>query len=146
MESIEARQLINKIQRDLVNNGFNAEALVADLKNLRPFALEAQDPTLTKVIRLTYEHIEQTGTFDIPVPDDNDPEEELEIGEDGEVIEPTPEPEPEAEPEPEPEPEAPSDVDSVVESMDYLLSIMMHSTNKHNRVDLAKYRDLLLAY
>ena len=54
MESLEGNKLIVKLQKDLAKNGVKKlDAIVKDLKDLRPFALEEQDPTLTKVIRLT---------------------------------------------------------------------------------------------
>lgn len=123
MESIEGRKLINKIQKDLINSGLVVETAVEDLKNLRPFALEEKDPTLTKVIRLTYEHIEQFEGFNIPIPADELVDDEG--NETGEVIV--------------------NDADSI-ESLDYLLSIFADSQIAANRDELKEYRDALLSY
>ena len=71
MESIEGNKLIVKLQKDLAKNGLKkVDGIVKGLKELRPYALEEEDPTLTKVIRLTYEHIEAEKTFNIPLPAD----------------------------------------------------------------------------
>jgi hypothetical protein len=70
----QAQTLISKIDSGLEKDGFKSDAIVANLKDLRPFALEEEDPLATKVIRLTYEHIEENGTFQIAVSVDEDEE------------------------------------------------------------------------
>ncbi len=125
MKSLVGLKLINKMQQDLSKNGIVVEDVVKDLKELRPYALLENDPRLTKVIRFTYEHIEENETFDIPIPDDEAPEIDGEVQEfDNSTTE---------------------DV-SPVESLDYLLSIMVDSDNPSNREDLAGYRDMLKEY
>lgn len=104
-----------------MRNGIIINTIVEDLKELRPFAIEENNPLLAKVIRLTYEHIETYGTFDIPIPED-EPLEEFEAD----------------------NPEG-NDIDPV-ESLDYLLSLMAESNNKLNEIDLKDYRDNLIAY
>lgn len=123
MESIEGRKLINKIQKDLIGSGLVIETVVDDLKKLRPFALEEKDPTLTKVIRLTYEHIEQFEGFHIPIPED-----ELVDDEGNETGQTT------------------EEGGAGIESLDYLLSIFSKSELKANREELKEYRDLLLEF
>jgi len=129
MESIEGNKLIVKLQIDLAKNGVKKmDAIVADLKELRNYALVDEDPTLTKVIRLTYEHIEANKTFNIPIPSDevigdDDHEEEAE------VIVNTIE----------------TDADRV-ESLDYLFSLMLDRKNPSNIQDMFEYRDALKAY
>lgn len=120
MENLEGNKLIVKIQRDLAKSGIVKDNLVKDLKELRNFALAEQDPTLTKVIRLTYEHIEQTGTFSIPIPAD----EAVIEGEEPEVMDM-------------------EDFDNKRESLNYLLSLMLDRKNPTNRQDLEEYRDML---
>lgn len=120
MENLEGNKLIVKIQRDLAKSGIVKDNLVKDLKELRNFALAEQDPTLTKVIRLTYEHIEQTGTFSIPIPAD----EAVIEGEELEVMDM-------------------EDFDNKRESLNYLLSLMLDRKNPTNRQDLEAYRDML---
>lgn len=120
MENLEGNKLIVKIQRDLAKSGIVKDNLVKDLKELRNFALAEQDPTLTKVIRLTYEHLEQTGTFSIPIPAD----EAVVEGEEPEVMDM-------------------EDFDNKRDSLDYLLSLMLDRKNPTNRQDLEEYRDML---
>ena len=75
MRSSEGLALIEKMKGDLAKSGIVAESLVEDLKKLRPFAIEEEDPSLTKVIRLTYEHLEANGSFNIPIPEEKEEEE-----------------------------------------------------------------------
>ena len=130
MESIEGNKVIVKLQKGLIKNGLDLDALVKGLKELRPYALEEKDPTLTKVTRLTYEHIEANKTFSIPLPPEEAIAPELEEGE-----------------------EAPEEVEMIlstiesdedrVESLDYLLSLMLDRTNEDNMQDMFAYRDAL---
>ncbi len=123
MENIEANKLIVKLQRDLAKSGIVKDNLVKGLKELRNFSLAEEDPTLTKVIRLTFEHIEQGGTFNIPIPAD----EAIVEGEEIELMDM-------------------DDFDNKRESLNYLLSLMLDRKNPTNREDLIAYRDLLKAY
>ena len=129
MKTIEANKLIVKLQKDIAKSGIVKEKLVKDLKELRPYALAEEDPTLTKVIRLTYEHIENTGTFNIPIPAD----EAILEGEDEEVAA-------------EVEVMDMDDFENKRMSLDYLLSLMLDRTNPTNQQDLCEYRDMLKAY
>jgi hypothetical protein len=131
MESIEGNKLIVKLQKDLAKNGVKKiDAIVKDLKDLRPYALEEQDPTLTKVIRLTYEHIEDNKTFNIPLP----PEEAIDAADDDDheeaqlILN-----------------EIKTDEDRV-ESLDYLFSLMLDRKNPSNIQDMYEYRDALKNY
>ena len=123
MESIEGRKIINKMQRDLLKSGVNVAVLIDDLKKLRPYAIEEQDPLLTKVIRLAYEHLENFGAFKIPVPSDESVDED-------ELI----------------EAEEDNGLDDEGKSVDYLLSIMSNGQNKINRLDLTEYKVMLTEY
>lgn len=120
MENIEGNKLIVKLQRDLAKSGIVKDNLVNGLKELRPLAMAENDPTLTKVIRLAYEHIEQTGTFSIPIPAD----EAIVEGEELESMDM-------------------DNFDNKRESLDYLLSLMLDRKNTTNKLDLAEYRDML---
>lgn len=124
MKSLDGRKLINKMQKALIKKGIESESLIKDLKKLRPYAIEEEDPTLTRVIRMTYEHLESNGTFDIPMLPEEDPENE------GEFI----------------AQELEEGADENVESLNYLLSIMLDRENKFNREELIAYRDLLKDY
>ena len=131
MESTEGNKLIEKLQKSLAKDGIKKiDAISKGLKELRPFALEEQDPTLTKVTRLTYEHIDDNKTFNIPLPPEEAIAPELEEGE-----------------------EAPEEVEMIistietdddrVESLDYLLSLMLDRENADNKLDMFAYRDAL---
>lgn len=120
MKNPKAQKLLDKIQRDLMRNGLIINTVVEDLKTLRPYAVEEEDPLLAKVIRLTYEHIDTYQTFDIPIPDD----EPLDENEEATAS-------PDANPE---------------ESLDYLLSLMSDTSIKNNEIDLREYSRALQEY
>lgn len=129
MESIEGNKLIVKIQKDLAKNGLKKiDSIIENLKQLRPFALAEEDPTLTKVIRLTYEHLEANKTFNIPLPAD----EAILEGEEEEEVKMI-------------QNEIETDVNRI-ESLDYLLSLMLDRANPTNREDMFEYRDALKSY
>lgn len=127
MENIDANKLINRIQKKIIDKTISFEELVNDLKMLRQFALQEKNPTITKVLRMTYEHIEEYEGFNIPVPAD---EEVDEI--DGETIDATNKVE--------------GSVNGGIESLNYLLSLLMHSNNKANVAEIIEYRDALKDY
>lgn len=104
-----------------MRNGIIQNTIVEDLKELRPYAVEEQNPLLAKVIRLTYEHIETYGTFDIPIPEDEPVEGFEEEDEAGTQVDPQ-------------------------ESLDYLLSLMAEPHNKINALELREYSNELMAY
>ena len=118
MENPKAIELIDKMQAD-ISKKFDAKSLATDLRELRPFALEIEDPTLTKVIRLTYEMLEEDGTFALGIPSEG---EEDEVGE---IV-------------------AEMEEASSEESLDYLLGIMRNAKNPTNREDLMMYRNELV--
>lgn len=121
MENPKAQKLLNKIQRDLMRNGIITNTIVEDLKDLRPYAVEENNPLLAKVIRLTFEHIETYQTFDIAIPDDEPVE-----GFENEEI-------------------SSKEVDPQ-ESLDYLLSLMAESKNKVNALELREFVNSLNEY
>lgn len=122
VENPSALKLINKIQLDLFKNGFVAETLVADLKKLREYSLDEQNPTLTKAIRLTYEHIEENGAFLIPIPDDEPIEGEELVANEA------------------------AGNENNMESLEYLISLFSDLKNKNNVLDLKEYNAALLAF
>jgi hypothetical protein len=120
LKNPKGQKLLDKIQRDLMRNGIVVNTVVEDLKELRPYAVEEEDPLLAKVIRLTYEHIDAYQTFDIPIPDDEP------IDENDEST---------ASPDSDPQ-----------ESLDYLLSLMSDTSIKNNEIDLREYSAALKDY
>jgi hypothetical protein len=122
VENPSAIKLINKIQLDLFKKGFDAEVLVADLKKLREYSLEENNPALTKAIRLAYEHIEANGAFLIPIPDD-EPIDDEEL-----VID-----------------DAPANENNI-ESLEYLINLFSDLSHKNNVLDLKEYNKAFLAF
>ena len=123
VENPSAQKLIKKIQVDLFKNGFVAETLIADLKKLREYALEEQNPVLTKAIRLTYEHLEQNGAFLIPIPDDEPIDEETEVISESDLGN-----------------------ENNMESLEYLISLFSDLNHKNNLLDLKEYNKGFLAF
>lgn len=127
MENNEANKLIEKLQKDINKSGIDAKKTVEGLTQLRTYALEEQDPTATKVLRLAYEHIQEHGTFNIPIPADElvaDNEDE-----EPELIENSIETDEER-----------------AESLVYMLSLLLDRHNPNNRQELFEYRDALKNY
>lgn len=120
VENPNAQKLINKIQKDLFKNGFVADTLVSDLKKLREYALEEQNPVLVKAIRLTYEHVEANNAFFIPIPDDEPFESDEE----------------------QPESTLELSTENNLESLDYIISLFLDLENKTNIGDLREYNKL----
>jgi len=123
VENPSAQKLINKIQLDLFKKGFDAEILIADLKKLREYSLEEQNPVLTKAIRLTYEHLEANGAFLIAIPDDEPVDEETELVTDSETSS-----------------------ENNIESLEYLISLFSDLSHKNNVLDLREYNKAFLAF
>ncbi len=132
MESIEGNKIIVKLQKGLIKDGLKLDAIVKGLKELRPFALEEKDPTLTKVTRLAYEHMEENKNFSIPLPPEEAIMPELEEGEEVEESE-----------EVEMIVNTIESDDDRLESLDYLLSLMLDRENADNKQDMFAYRDAL---
>lgn len=121
MKNLKAQQLLNKIQRDLMRNGLIINTLVGDLKELRGIIVDEEaNPLLAKVLRLTFEHIEEYDGFNIAIPDD-------EPMEDGDEL-----------------PE--NTAETGQESLDYLLSLIADPENKVNKIELREYVNALNAY
>lgn len=123
MENPSAQKLINKIQLDLFKKGFDAETLITDLKKLREYSLEEQNPVLTKAIRLTYEHLEANGAFLIPIPDDEPVDEETELVTGSE-----------------------SNSENNMESLEYLISLFSDLSHKNNILDLKEYNKAFISF
>lgn len=122
MENPNAQKLINKIQLDIFKKGFVAETLVNDLKKLREYALEEQNPVLVKALRLTYEHIEANNAFLVAIPDD-EPMDGFEGISDNVTT-----------------------TENNMESLDYLISLFLDLENKTNMADLREYNKLFVAF
>jgi len=64
MKSLKANRLVETIIAE-AKEDFNVENIIGKLKELRVIALEEQDPAIVKILRLTYEHLENNESFDL---------------------------------------------------------------------------------
>jgi hypothetical protein len=55
-----------------VRKKFNADKIIAALKEIREIAREEENPALTKICRLCYTYIEENGNFDIEFQDEEE--------------------------------------------------------------------------
>lgn len=120
MENIKAQKLLNKIQRDLMRNGIIINTLIEDLKELRTYVVEENIPLLAKILRLTYEHIEENEAFEIPIPEDEP------LDDDDEDIT--------------------TEEVTGQESLEYMFSLMADYSNKLNEDELREYVKALKEY
>ena len=109
--------IIKEIKENIAKNGIT-KSISDDLKVLRKIVVDENQPLLAKVIRLTYQHIEKNGTFNVAIPED----EPLEDA-NGNIIE-TEKEETKINPE---------------ESLNYLLSNMLDLDNKTNIADIRAF-------
>lgn len=128
MNSIEGLKCVNRIHKRLLDTEKIDKKLVEDLKELRKFAVEEKDPVLVKLIRLTYEHIEEYEGFFITIPEDDI------LDENGKVI---------ANPD---KRDIHDDYNMQIESLEYLLSLLEDSKNKNNKEEILDYRSRLIKY
>lgn len=85
LQDSRAVKLLQKLIDDTQQNGIITNTVVEDLKALRPHTITEKLPLLAKATRLAAEHIDEYGTFSIPIPQDEAIEEA-----DGTIIEPEP--------------------------------------------------------
>lgn len=132
MNNSKAQKIIKKILKDLEHAGIITNTLVAELKELRPYAVEEQKPVIAKAIRLTYQHIEEYYTFDIPIPEDDPIEKEEEsVDEEGEMVE---------------KEEIEKKEFNADESLIYLINLIKDGDNKHNIEEIRVYNKALNDY
>lgn len=121
MENKYAQKLIEKIQKEILQDKFELTSIISDLKKIREYSLEEQNPVVTKALRLAYEHLEANEAFLIGIPDDEPINEEDESAQN--VSE-----------------------ENDIESFEYFLSILHDLTKKNNLLDLKEYNKAFLAY
>lgn len=115
MKVAAANTMIDTLIANIERDGINVEALVPELQKLREYALSEADPLVTKVLRLTYEYLEENdGAFDIQA--------QYEEDEEGN--------------------EYPIEI-SDEENLSYLLNLLKKSDNKINREEIKDYRTAL---
>ena len=122
MENKQALKLIEKIQKDLLQDKFVVSEIVEDLKKIREITLELNNPVVTKALRLDYEHLDSNNAFFIGIPDDEPVDsKESEI-------------------------EANISEENNIESFNYFLSLFTDLSKKNNVLDLKEYNKAFLAY
>ena len=112
MTNTQYYKLLDKIKAEIAKNGVT-KAIIDDLKAMREMVVIENQPLLAKVIRLTFQHIEKNGTFNVAIPED-EPIEGFEEDEISTEINP-------------------------VESLDYLLSNMKDFSKKTNESDIREF-------
>ena len=122
MENKQALKLIEKIQKDLLQNKFEVSKIVDDLKKIREISLELNNPVVTKALRLAYEHLASNNAFLIGIPDDEPID-----SKEGTVA------------------TSISEENNIV-SFNYFLSLFTDLTKKNNVLDLKEYNKAFLAY
>ncbi|WP_395655662.1 hypothetical protein [Flavobacterium sp.] len=122
MENKQALKLIEKIQKDLLQNKFEVSKIVDDLKKIREISLELNNPVVTKALRLAYEHLASNNAFLIGIPDDEPID-----SKEGTVATSISE-------------------ENNIESFNYFLSLFTDLTKKNNVLDLKEYNKAFLAY
>ena len=109
-----ANKKIQSIIKLVEDKGILAEGLIDELKALREFGLKEKDPLVTKVIRLSYEYLEENKSFDV--------EAQYEEDEDGG--------------------EYPLEIEDK-ENFLYLLNLLLNADHKINREEIKDYRTAL---
>jgi len=121
--STKGEKLAKEIIQEVSKNGSGSEKIVDMLLELREYFIESEDPTVTKVLRLTAEHIKEHGSFELNVQSDVEAGEGEEDSKEEKLVEYTPE-----------------------ENLNYLIGLCLDANNKYNREELFEIRDALIAY
>jgi len=121
--STKGEKLAKEIIQEVSKNGSGSEKIVDMLLELREYFIESEDPTVTKVLRLTAEHIKEHGSFELNVQSDIEAGEGEDDSNEEKLVEYTPE-----------------------ENLNYLIGICLDANNKYNREELFEIRDALIAY
>lgn len=121
MENKYAQKLIEKIQKEVLQNKFDVASIVVDLKKIREYSLEEQNPVVTKALRLSYEHLEANEAFLVGIPED----EPLEDNEESKNV---------------------ASTKNDIESFEYFLSLLHDLSKKNNLLDLKEYNKLFLEF
>ena len=121
--STKGEKLAKEIIQEVSKNGSGSEKIVDMLLELREYFIESEDPTVTKVLRLTAEHIKEHGSFELNVQSYVEAGEGEDDSNEEKLVEYTPE-----------------------ENLNYLIGLCLDANNKYNREELFEIRDALIAY
>ena len=125
MENKQAITVIDRIIKNLDATGINTDTLIDDIKTLRTYTIEVENPLAVKVLRYTYEHIENNDSFLIPIPEDTPLDDEAFEDETIETVETESDP---------------------VESLKYVISLIRNLDNSSNISDLKYYKKALVEF
>lgn len=114
MKTHVANEKLNSILEKVEKNGVSASGVIEDLKDLREIAQKEQDPLVTKVLRLTYEYLQENTAFDVQA--------QFEEDEEGN--------------------EYPIEIEDN-ENLLYLLNLLRNADHKVNREEIKDYRTSL---
>jgi hypothetical protein len=125
LENKQAITVIDRILKNLDATGINTDTLIDDIKTLRTYTIEVENPLAVKVLRYTYEHIENNDSFLIPIPEDTPLDDEALEDETIETVETESDP---------------------VESLKYVISLIRNLDNSSNISDLKYYKKALVEF
>lgn len=114
MKSAVANNKLDAIIEKVEKNGILADGLISDLKELREIALKEVDPLVVKVLRLTYEYLEEREAYDVQAQFEEDEEEN----------------------------EYPIEIEDL-DNLLYLLNLLKKADHKINREEIKDYRTAL---
>jgi hypothetical protein len=114
MKTATANKQLDSIIAKVEKDGVLASGLIDDLKALRTLALKEEDPLVVKVLRLTYEFLEDRNEFSVQGQFDEDEEGN----------------------------EYPIEIEDQ-ENLVYLLNLLLKAEHKINREEVKDYRSAL---
>ncbi len=126
MEATLDKKTIKKIDalKDLVDKkGIVKEDVVKALQDMRPDFIEANEPLITRVVRMTSEYIDEVGTFNLNLLAEED--------EDGNIDE-------------EINMEGEDSFNEVKENFLYLIDLFAHPDNQYNKEELKRVKEMYL--
>jgi hypothetical protein len=120
----ETIKIIDKLKSLVEKKGIVKDEVVKILQDLRPHFIEQNEPLITRVVRLTAEYIDETGTFDINLLAEED--EEGNIDEQIDM-------------------ESDDSFNDVKENFLYLVDLWAHPDNQLNKEELTRVKEIYLA-
>lgn len=115
MKTLAAKEKLGSIIQLVEQTGVTSDNLVEELKSLRELAKIEKDPLVVKILRFTYEYLQENEAFDV--------EGQFEEDEEGNRY--------------------PVEGIEDQENLLYLLSLLQNAEQKVNREELKDYRDAL---
>lgn len=76
MRTPEANKILQSIQKSVEKNGIDTDALIPQLQKAREYALQENDPLVTRALRLAWQHLEANGGYEIAFLEEAETQEE----------------------------------------------------------------------